>query len=624
MPVPLLPATEAPIIVTATRAPVAAGELGASLSVLLRTDLDRLQTPAVTELLRLLPGVAISANGGPGAFAAVRIRGAEGDQTVVVIDGVRVNDPAAPGGGYDFGGLVTGGIARIELLRGPQSLAWGSQAIGGVVAITTRAPGAPELEARLEGGSRGSVYASADGSARAGRLGLGASVTYGRTEGISAASEARGAAERDDWTGWGGTLRTTIDLNGALSLDLRGRFQVSRFGIDGFPPPAFVLADTPERSRSDEASGFFGLSFAPAGSATRHALGAELSRIDRETRDPGATPSATFLADGRNLRLRYTGEWRLAPWLETSFGAERERSRLATSAPSAFDPDPVPFRAEATLTGGFAQFVLRPLPGLTALAGVRHDAHSQFGGATTPGASVSFAPGDGLWRLRASYGEGFKAPTLFQLYSDFGNPGLAPERARGWDAGVEAGLAEGRLRLAATAFGRTTRDQIDFVSCFANPLPACAGRPFGTYDNIARTRARGAEAEVELRPVDGLALSFAYTFLDARNRAEGSANLDRLLPRRPRHTAALVADWTAPAGWAIGMTLSHASESFDNAANTRVIPDRLLLDLRGSVPLGARLELYGRVTNAGDMVYETASFYGQPGRAFAGGVRARF
>lgn len=617
-------ATEAPIIVTAVRAPVEAGELGASVALLERVDLDRLQTPALTDLLRLLPGVAISANGGPGAFAAVRIRGAEGDQTLVVIDGVRVNDPAAPGAGYDFGGLVAGGIERIELLRGPQSLAWGSQAIGGVVAITTRAPGDPELNARVEGGSRASVYATADGSAKAGRLGLGASVTYGRTEGISAAAEARGATERDDWTGYGGTLRATIDLTEALTLDLRGRFQASRFGIDGFPPPLFRLADTPERSRQDEASGAFGFAWAPAGSGMRHTLGAELSDIDRETRDPRRTPEATFRASGRNLRLRYTGEWRLAPFLEASFGAERERSRLATASPSAFDPDPDPFRAEATLTGGFAQFVLRPLPGLTALAGVRHDRHSDFGGATTPGASVSFAPGDGPWRLKASYGQGFKAPTLFQLFSDFGNPGLRPERAEGWDAGFEAGLADGRLRLAATAFGRTTTDQIDFVSCFGNPLPACVGRPFGTYDNIARTRARGVEAEVGLAPVEGLAVSFAYTFLDARNRAEGSISFDRLLPRRPRHTASLIADWTASAGWSVGMTLSHASESFDDAANARPIPDRLLLDLRGSVPLGAGLELYGRVTNVGDTVHETASFYGQPGRQFAGGLRARF
>lgn len=622
MPVPV--AADAPIIVTAARAPVEAGELGASLSVLLRADLDRLQTPAVTDLLRLLPGVTVSANGGRGAFAAVRIRGAEGDQTLVVIDGVRVNDPAAPGAGYDFGGLLAGGVERIELLRGPQSLAWGSQAIGGVVAITTRAPGAPELNARIEGGSRASVYATADGSAKAGRLGLGASVTYGRTDGISAAAEARGATERDDWTGWGGTLRATLDLTPALALDARGRFQASRFGIDGFPPPRFQLADTPERSRQDEASGFLGLAFAPQGGPSRHLLGAELTEVDRRTTDPRRTPSATFLATGRNLRLRYTGEWRLAPWLEASFGAERERSRLATASPSAFDPDPERFRAEATLTGGFVQAVVRPLPGLTAVAGVRHDAHSDFGGATTPGVSLSFAPGDGPWRLKASWGEGFKAPTLFQLFSDFGNPGLRPERAEGWDAGFEAGLAEGRLRLAATAFGRTTRDQIDFVSCFANPLPACAGRPFGTYDNVARTRARGVEAEVGLAPAEGLAVSFAYTFLDARNRARGTANFDRLLPRRPRHTAALVADWTAPAGWSLGMTLSHASESFDNASNSRRIPDRVLLDLRGAVPLGDRLELYGRVTNVTDTVWETASFYGQPGREFAGGVRARF
>ncbi|MFQ3595619.1 MAG: TonB-dependent receptor, partial [Sphingomonadaceae bacterium] len=515
--------------------------------------------------------------------------------------------------------------AQVEVLRGPQSLAWGSQAIGGVIAITTQAPtDALAVTARAEGGSRGSAYGVASASGRVGALGLSVSANYGRTEGISAASEARGATERDDFTGYGGAIRGLLDLGAGLSLDLRGRFQASRFGVDGFPPPAFVLADTPERSRSDEASGYAGLRWQSADGRFDQQVGAELAQIERQNSNPLNTPEVGFRSRGRTWRLRYSGDATLASWITATLGAEHERQQLRTASPSAFNPDPDPFVADAHLTGGFAQVVLRPVAGLTALAGIRHDAHSDFGGATTWGTSVSFAPGDGPIRLKASAGEGFKAPTLFQLFSDFGNPGLQPERATGWDAGLEARLGDDGLRLGATWFQRRTRDQIDFVSCFQNPLPACVGRPFGTYDNIARTEARGVELEAGLRPTQALALSFAYTWLDARNRAEGSPNFDRLLPRRPRHTAALVADWVAPAGWSVGATLSHASDSFDNAANTRRIQDRVLLDLRASVPLGDRFEAYGRVTNLTDSVYETASFYGQPGREFAAGVRARF
>lgn len=618
-------ALEAPIIVTAVRAPVAASELGASVSILERVDLDRLQTPLLIDVLRLLPGVAVSSNGGPGAFAAVRLRGAEGEQTMVVIDGVRVNEAASPGGGYDFAGLVAAGIERVEVLRGPQSLAWGSQAIGGVVAITTREPGeSTELRARAEGGSRNSFYGVADGSGRVGRFGFGVSANYGRTDGISAFAESRGGTERDRYEGYGTTVRATIDLAEWLMLDLRGRFQTTRIGLDGFPPPSFTLADTPEFSRQDEASGYWGVRIGRSDAVLLQTLGFELSDADRETGNPRTAPEINFRSDGQNQRVRYAGEWRVGSLLEASFGAEHEKSRISLAYPSSFDPDPAPFEAEATLTGGFFQAVVRPLPGLTALAGVRHDVHSDFGGSTSPGASVSFAPGEGPVRLKASYGQGFKAPTLFQLFSDFGNPGLDAERAEGWDAGFEADLVGQRMRVSATWYKRNTTNQIDFVSCFMNPLPACQGRPFGTYDNVARTQARGLEAEVGLSPRDSLTISFAYTFLDARSRAEGSPNFDRFLPRRPRHTAAFVADWTAPAGWSLGMTLSHASDSFDNAANTRLIEDRVLLDLRAALPLGDRFELYARATNLTDSVYETALFYGQPGRQFAGGLRARF
>jgi vitamin B12 transporter len=252
---------------------------------------------------------------------------------------------------------------------------------------------------------------------------------------------------------------------------------------------------------------------------------------------------------------------------------------------------------------------------------VRHDEHSRFGGATTFAVSGSWAVADPL-RLRASWGQGFKAPTLFQLFSDFGNATLEPERATGWDVGADLVLRQG-LSASASWFQRVTKDQIDFVSCFGVSSPICAGRPFGTYDNVARTRARGLELGLGAAPVEGLTVQANYSWIEARNRTEGSANEGNFLARRPEHSLALVADYVAPAGWALGATLAHVSGSFDNAANTRAIPGYVTADIRGSFAISDRIELYGRVTNLFDATYETVSFYGQPGRQAFVGLRAR-
>jgi vitamin B12 transporter len=603
-----------PILVSA-RVPVALTDFGGSVSVLTGADLGRLQSPLLADALRLQPGVTFSSNGGPGAFTAVRLRGAEGEQTTLVIDGVKVADTASPGGGADFANLQTGAIGRVEILRGPQSLAWGSQAIGGVVAVETLAPGeVPSGTARVEAGSRNSFLVRGDGGVRLGALALSGGGNWQRTDGISAASEARGSTERDDYESWGGALRADVALGGGFVADLRGRFQQSDVGIDGFPPPDFALADTDERQWTRELSGVAGLGWRREAGGLR--LGWQASDIDRRSYAPGQGDS--FVSEGRLERLELKGDWRLAPWLSLAGGAEREVSRIRTE--DAFSAQP--FTARATLEGLWGQAMLRPSSGLNLALGLRHDEHSRFGGATTWSASGSWQASDAL-RLRASYGEGFKAPTLFQLFSDFGNAGLAPETAEGVDAGADLTLLDGALQASATWFSRVTRNQIDFVSCFGVTDPICVNRPFGTYDNVARTKADGVELVLGATPVAGFRVSAQASLIDARNRTQGSANEGNRLARRPGETVALLADYEAAAGWTLGATLALVSDSFDDAANSRRIAGHVTADLRASVPLGGAFELYGRVTNLFDEVYETASFYGQPGRRAFVGLRAR-
>ena len=616
-------AVEPSIIVSATRVPVRIEDLGASVTVVSGARIEQLQAPLLLDILVFSPAVVVTRNGGAGGFAAVRIRGAEGEQTTVVIDGVKTSDPASPGGGYDFASLSSAHIARVEIVRGPQSLAWGSQAIGGVVNIVTAEPTEDwQAMARAEGGSRSSWLGRAGVSGRAGPIALSVGTNWQTTDGISAFAEERGGRERDDFESWGANGRADIALGEQFAIDLRGRLQRSDFGVDGFAPPLFAFGDTPDRSRSRELTGYSGVRFASRDARIAARAGWQISEVDRENRTPGETPEQTFLSTGRAERIDAQLGIAAAPWLDVEMGGEREISRLKTASPSSFDPEPQALRARAQLWGGWVQAIVRPMSGLTLLGGVRNDNHDRFGGATTLGGSVSFAPRDGGTRLKASVGQGFKAPTLFQLFSDFGNTTLQPERATGYDVGVETRALDGALLASATWFGRTTRDQIDFVSCFGVTEPICIDRPFGTYDNVARTRSQGVELVLGMRPVPGLTVDANYSWTDARNRSEASASFNRRLARRPEHAISVVADWMARAGWSLGATVRHVSGSFDNAANTRALQGYVLADVRAAVPVVAGIEVYGRLTNLTNERYETVFRYGQPGRAFAVGLRA--
>ena len=606
-----------PDILVSARAPVTAAGLGSSVTVLTKADLDRLQAPLLLDVLKLQPGVSFSRNGGPGGFTAVRLRGAEGEQTTLVIDGVKVADTASPGGGADFANLSTAGIGRVEILRGPQSLAWGSQAIGGVIAVETVKPGdVPAADARVEAGSRNNWLARADASGRVGPAALSGGLNWQRTDGISAASEARGATERDDLESYGANARADVEIVPGLVADLRGRFQHSDVGLDGFPPPTYDLADTDDRQRTRELSGVAGLGY--RGDSFFVRAGWQISDVDRRSYTPGATPETTFTSDGRLEQLDLRGDWRVSGWLTLAGGVEREITRITTQDQWSVDP----FRARTRLQGVWGQALLAPAEGLNLQAGLRHDDHSRFGGVMTFAASGSYQIVEAL-RLKASWGEGFKAPTLYQLFSDYGNEALKAERARGWDAGVELNLLDGALKASATLFQRTTRNQIDFISCWGVTSPICVNRPWGTYDNVARARAHGVELGLGMNPVQGFTLGVQSSWIDARNRTEGSPNEGKRLARRPGQTVSLVSDYAAPAGWSLGATLSQVSSSFDDAASTRRIPGYLTADIRAGIAFAERFELYGRITNLFDERYETVSFYGAPGRQAFVGIRAK-
>ena len=594
---------------TANRTPRPANEIGQSVSVLDAATIETRQATAVIDLLRTLPGVSVTRAGGPGTAASVNIRGADPQQTVLLIDGVKVDDPAAPSGGYDFGNLLVGTIERIEVVRGSQSVIWGRQAIGGVVNVVTKAPTEqPEVIARAEYGWRDSAQLAANASASFGPIAASIGGNHLSTNGFSTFAQG---TERDGYRNYGAAGKLVVTASDALSFDLRARYSDGRVDLDGFPAPAFAFADTPEFSTTRELVGYGGANLTLFGGLLKNRLGYASTRIDRTNFDAPATARETFDSRGTNARVEYQGTLEFDA-LGAVLGAEREVSRLRTESFGTRSA------ARAEITSFYGEATVRPAPGVALSAGVRRDDHDRFGGATTFAANGSVSPNAGATRLRVSYGEGFGVPSLFQLYSDFGNRALRPERSKSWDAGVVQRFLGGAAELGATWFHRDTEDQIDFISCFGVSGGICTGRPFGTYDNVRSTRSGGLEAVVTLRPTDRFTVSGNYTFLNARNRLNG-----RELARRPRETANVVVDHRWSFGLAAGATVTHVGDSFDDARNVRRLDGFVLVDLRASLPVAAGLEVYGRVENLFNAQYQTVFGYGTAGRAAYGGVRVR-
>jgi vitamin B12 transporter len=598
------------IVVTATGAPQPLSEVSAAISTVVRVKYPLPAQPQVAELLATAPGVNVTRNGGTGGLSAVRIRGAEGDQTLVLIDGVRVNDPSSTGGAFDFGQLLMGNIQRVELFRGPNSVPWGSQAIGGVINVIQEQPvyASIEAKARAEYGSNDAKQLMGNVSGTTGRLGYSFGGGWFAEDGISA---FKGGSEKDGFRQYAASGRVKLNLSEAIDLDLRGYYVDGRTEIDGFAPPFFLFADTDEYSTYEQAIGYAGANVRLFNDTLKNRLAYTISDINRDNFDaPGqATPS--FLARGRNERFEYQGDAEFTKGLRGIFGIERELTRFSDG----FD------NFETAVASGYVQLVAEPVQQVTLTGGIRLDDHRAYGQQTTVGLNLVWRPVEGT-KFSASYGEGFKAPTLFQLNSFFGNVALKPEQAKNYEIGLEQELFDRDLTATVNLFQRNTSSQIDFISCFGQSGGICTNRPFGTYDNIDRTRTKGMEFIVFARPVSGLTLEVNYSLIDAKDRSNGLT-----LVRRPKHNGNFLLDWEVADWLRIGGTVQWHSKAtdidFETFTRTQ-LGSYALFGMRAVVPVNEQIEFYGRVENMFETVYETVSGYGTYGRNAHVGVRARF
>ncbi len=592
------------IVVTATGFEQDRTESGQAVSVIDASTLERRQARTVAEALQQVPSVRVNRTGSLGSVTGVSLRGAETGQTLVLLDGIRINDPSSTGGAVDFGNLLLGNIRRIEVMRGANAVAYGSEAIGGVIDLSTSDPTAPNglsLRAMAEAGSAETVQGLADLGYRDGDLRLDAGITGLSTAGISSAAERFGASERDGLRNWTAHARAQMPLSDAVALDLRGYAIDSKLEYDSFFGTPADSADVSEFGQETLYGGLEATSFGGA-LTSRFALTYLTNR-----RDYRSAPDAPvdFGYRGETLRFEYKGKLALAGIGHLVAGYSHDTPEYRFFG---FGSDETHSAATDSV---FGMLTVKPAQRLSLSGGVRYDEHSAFGGITTLGANANYGLGDGLTRLRVAFGEGFRTPSLYQLYDSYsGNAALAPERSTSFDAGIDRSFADGRGRASLSAFTRLTRDQIGYDLTTYR------------YTNVARTRSRGVEAELAFAASEGLDLALAYSLLDARDLSIGAE--EARLPRRPVHAVNLSLDKTWRMGLSLGTTLRIASGSTDPLAPTGSIDGYTLLNLRARWQAAEQYHIFVRLENAFDASYETAYGYGTEPRSVFAGIQLRY
>jgi vitamin B12 transporter len=610
------------VVVVANRAPEPLSKVGNSVTVLDQPAIQESQKVELSELLATTPGITFSRNGGPGNTTGVYIRGANSDHTVVLIDGVVLNDPSLVGGNLDFGNLLVGDISRIEILRGAQSTLYGSQAIGGVINIITTEP-QPGLGAdvQAEGGSLGTGMVKGGIGDKSDNWSFRLGATYYATDSIPTLDRHYGGSIADPFHDSVVSGRATYDFTPDVQFDERAYWTESRVFYDGYSPITFLLANYPQYEDVRQLFDYTGLNFNFFDDHLKNRVAYEYTTTRHSDYNSAVDPiTQTDSYRGVNSRVEYQGTWAVADGYQAVFGVQQEKS-WADITPYA------PAHAETGQVGEYVQLQGQLIPGLTLTAGERHDHYDSFGQHYTGQFAAAWSlPSSTV--LRASWSQGYKAPSLYELYSPYGNTTLIPEESTGGDGSVEQHLWNDRITLSATYFLTHFKNLIEFEDCPGSPLCATIGQAGGYYANLNRAKASGVELQASAALTSALAVSANFSHIKTLDETPGSPTDGQQLFQRPEDAANLSLSYTWPHRVETTVAARYGGPSLDQnfnvfpTANVR-LGGYTLLDLRVSYAVTDKFELYARVDNATNKWYETIYQYGTWGRTAFFGLRAK-
>ncbi len=591
------------IVVTATRDAVPQEQVGSSVTVITAKELQQRQVKTVADALRMAPGVDVVRSGNLGSATSVFMRGANSGHTLVLIDGVIANDPSSSSNSFDFSNLTTDNIERIEVLSGPQSTLYGSSALGGVINIMTKqGDGKMKGYFSAEGGSYYTAREAAGLSGRFKKLSYNLNVSRLDTNGISAANRKYGNSEKDPYQNTTVAARLGVDILDNLDLDLAFRYNKSRVDLDYFYDSGSYTTIPDALGYYQKSEQFF----------VRPEVNLSLfdsfwdQKLAFSYNDSSRRYSDQSYFDGQNFKLNWQHILRLHETNDFTAGFER-LDEFAEAADLT--------EKHATTTSFYFQDHVKLFDRWFTTLGVRVDDHDSFGTKATYRFTTAYLLKETGTKFKGSYGTGFKAPSLYQLYapvlppySDGGNPDLNPEKSTGWDVGVEQKLPFMQTLLTATWFRNDFKDLINWQN--------------RSYYNIAKARTHGAELTASAQPLDGLTTQIGYTWTATEDKKTG-----KQLARRPKNKISFDTNYHFLQKANVNLGLIYVGSRIDShyATSARIkLKGYLVANLAVSYDICRNFQIFGRVDNLLNRKYEEVSGYGTPGISGYGGVKVSF
>ena len=607
------------VVVTATKTKINTLELANSISVIDSAQISNSNSTNVFDILKNEVGMSFTRQGGVGTLSNIYIRGANSSQTLVMVDGIEVNLTNDPSGVYDFSALPTDNIERIELLRGPQSTLYGSDAMAGVVnIITKKGYGSPKITLYTEGGSYNTYKGLAGFNGSIDKFNLSATLSRTKSDGFSNADKIFGNTEEDGYKIDNFSSALGYSLSQNLNINLYTRFTNSKADYDQFggrfgDDPTYVFN---QQEISLRAEGNLKM----LDGVWNQKIGFNFLRNVRKYSYDTSAASIYYshsLYDGKLYKLDWQNDFKITKSNLITAGAELKFEE-ASSEYYAFNylllPDYASIfpKKDAKTLGIYLQDQFEFNKSFFASAGIRLDNHNKFGSQFT----YRIAPVYLIWetgtKLKATIGSGFKSPSLFYLYDpSYGNEDLNPEKSIGWDLGIEQFLFKQYTSIGATYFYNKFSDMFGF-----DPVT------FKTI-NINKAVTKGVEIYLQSKAADELNLKLNYTYTDAKDLSPNSQDYDKKLLRRPQNKVGLYTSYSINPKANINADVIWVGkrEDIDFSTYQRIeLKGYFLINLAAHYHVFDFVRLNLRIENLLDTEYEEVYGYGTAGFSVLAGI----
>jgi vitamin B12 transporter len=600
------------VVVTATRIPTPEAQVASSITVVTAEDIDARQLRTLPDLLQQVPGLNVVQTGGPGGQTSVFMRGTKSNHTKVLVDGIDLSDPGNPTGAFDFGQYLTQDIEKVEILRGPQSGLYGSDAIGGVINIITKSgTGDPKGTASLEAGSFDTFNQTAGLSGALQQFHYAATLDHfhaGSTPVTPLYALAPGEQRINDYDdNLSASTKLSYDIAPNFDLGLVARYSDTHLRItgDNFDSFPLVFPNTAQ-SENDARQLYTRLTghLASFNGAFEQTLGIAYSNLKLTDLSPEDARSDT---SSERVKFDWQGIVTFNQAEKMLFGAEHQRDEIRT-----------PISASTIINSGYAELESNLAENFYDTVSVRYDGNDRFGGKVTYRVAPTYLIAQTGTKLKFTVGSGFKAPTLDQLFEnfpDFGffaNPNLRPESSVGWDLGFEQSLTAASLRFGVTYFHNSIKNLITDTA------------DFSTYTNIGRAVTEGVESFMAYEPTARLQVRLDYTYTQATDESSHTELL-----RIPKHKADINVGWRATDKLLLNATVLATSSWKDgNRDFTNFEPldagSYTVVNVAASFDLNSHFSLIGRIDNLFNRHYENPLGFQRPTVGAYAGVKARF